>query len=121
MKINGKQTVKLKSGGIKSKNYFKQLALPFKIYADFESLLKRVQSNARNNNTSCSFSYKVAYIDDKFSKPVVIYIGKNAVNKFIEAILKEMNYCKKIIKKLFNKIFVMSAEDEERLQSSNKF
>ena len=30
--INGKQTVKLKSGSIKFKNYFKQLAVPFKIY-----------------------------------------------------------------------------------------
>ena len=38
--INGKQTVKLKSGSIKFKNHFKQLAVPFKIYADFKSLLK---------------------------------------------------------------------------------
>ena len=33
LKINGKQTVKLKSGSIKFKNHFKQLAIPFKIYA----------------------------------------------------------------------------------------
>ena len=33
LKINGKQTVKLKSGSIKSKNHLKQLAVPFKIYA----------------------------------------------------------------------------------------
>ena len=31
MKINGKQTIKLKSGSIKFKNYLKQLAVPFKI------------------------------------------------------------------------------------------
>ena len=36
--INGKQIVKLKSGSIEFKNYFKQLAVPFKIYADFKSL-----------------------------------------------------------------------------------
>ena len=30
-KINGKQSVKLRSGSIKFKNYFKQLAVPFKI------------------------------------------------------------------------------------------
>ena len=42
LKINGKQTVKIISGSIKTKNYLKQLAVPFKIYADFESLLKRV-------------------------------------------------------------------------------
>ena len=35
-----------------------------------------------------SFAYKVVCIDDKFSKPVVLHRGKNAVNKFIEAYLK---------------------------------
>ena len=40
LKINSKQSVKVKSGSIKFKNYFKQLAVPFKIYADFESVLK---------------------------------------------------------------------------------
>ena len=32
LKINGKQTVKLRSGSIKFKNHFKQLNVPFKIY-----------------------------------------------------------------------------------------
>ena len=36
--INGKQIVKLKSGSIKYKTHFKQLAVPFKIYADLYSL-----------------------------------------------------------------------------------
>ena len=85
LKINGKQNVELRSGSIKSKNHFKQLSVsiyvPFKIYADFESIWKGVQSNDRNNNSSyteryqshipCSFAYKVVCIDDKFSKPVV--------------------------------------------------
>ena len=43
----------------------------------------------------CSFAYNVVCIDDKFSKPVVLYRGKNAADKFIEAILKEFDYCKK--------------------------
>ena len=40
--INGKQNIKLKSGSIEIKNYSKQLTVPFKIYGDFESLLKEV-------------------------------------------------------------------------------
>ena len=40
--INGKQSVKLKNSLIGFKNYFTQLAVPFKIYADFESLFKGV-------------------------------------------------------------------------------
>ena len=42
LKIYRNQTVKLRSGSIKFKNYFKQLAV-FKIYADFESVLKEVR------------------------------------------------------------------------------
>ena len=40
--INGKQNVKLKSGSISFKNCFKQQTVPFKIYADFECLLKKL-------------------------------------------------------------------------------
>ena len=47
--INGKQSVKLKSGSISFKNYFKQLLVPFKIYADFECILKRVRASDKNN------------------------------------------------------------------------
>ena len=36
LKLNGKQNAKLRSGSIKFQYYFKQLAVPFKIYADFE-------------------------------------------------------------------------------------
>ena len=43
--INGKQSVKLKSGSISFKNYFQQFPVPFKIYADFECILKGVRSS----------------------------------------------------------------------------
>ena len=49
LKINGKQTVKLKSDLIGFKNHFNQLAMSFKIYSDFESLLKGAQSSDKNN------------------------------------------------------------------------
>ena len=40
LKINGKQSVKLRRVLIKFKNYFKQLNVAFKIYADLKSFLK---------------------------------------------------------------------------------
>ena len=40
--IDGKQTVKLKSGSTRFKNHFKQLAVPFKKNANFEPLLKGI-------------------------------------------------------------------------------
>ena len=48
---NGKQSVKLTSGSISFKNYFKQLPVPFKIYADFECILKEVKSGNKNNGS----------------------------------------------------------------------
>ena len=77
--INGKQNVKLKKGSIEFKNHFKQLAVPFKICADFESLLKGVQSSYKNNSSyaekyqdhiPCSFAYKVLCGDNEFSKRI---------------------------------------------------
>ena len=129
LKINRKQSMKLRGSPIKFKNYFKQLAVPFKIHADFESVLERVQNNNNDNNASytkkyqkhfsCSFAYKFVYIDDRFSEPVVLHRGKNAVNKFIKAILKEYDYCKEMIKK-HNKNLVMFAGDERSFKLSNK-
>ena len=81
LKINGQQSVKLKSGSIKFNNYFKQLGVSFKIYANFESVLKVIKSNNRSNNTSynenyqkhipCSFAYKDVCVNDRPSEPVV--------------------------------------------------
>ena len=50
--INGKQSVKYKSGYISFKNYFKQIPVPFKIYADFECILKKVDCEIENNSTT---------------------------------------------------------------------
>ena len=49
--INDKQAVKLKSGSIRFKNYFKQLAVPFKIYADLECLLNLIRSSYKSNTS----------------------------------------------------------------------
>ena len=56
--MNGNQSVELRSGSIKFKNHFKQLAVPFKIYADFECNLKGVKSNDKNNNGSHTEKYQ---------------------------------------------------------------
>ena len=66
----------------------------------------------------CSFAYKLVCVDDKFSKSIVVFRGENAAYEFIKAILKEYQYCKKVMKKHFNKNLIMS-EEEEQFQSSN--
>ena len=44
LKTNSKQTVKLKSSLTEFKNYYRQIPAPFKIYANFEFILKSVKS-----------------------------------------------------------------------------
>ena len=104
LETNGKQTVPLRDGSIKLKNHFKNLAAPFKIYADFECNVKIITSSDSDDNTSytgkyqahisCSFANKVVFVDNKFNKSVALYRGKNAVYRFIETILKEYDYCR---------------------------
>ena len=48
-----------------------------------------------------------------------MYRGKDAVYKFVKSILSEYNYCRKVIKKHFNKNFIISAEENERFEMSN--
>ena len=52
LKINSKQIVKLRNGLIRFNNYSKQSAVPFKMYADFESVLKGVHRVNKDSNTS---------------------------------------------------------------------
>ena len=56
------------------------------------------------------FSYKVVFVDDRFTNPIVVYRGENAAYEFIKAILKEYKYWKKVINKYFNKNLIMSEE-----------
>ena len=130
LKTNDKQNVKLEKDFISFKNCFKQIPVSFKIYADFECIFKKVDSDIESNSNSsytrkykehipCSFAYKVVCVDNKFSKKIVLYRAKDAVNKFIKSILNECNYCRKVMKKHFNKNLIMSVEEEERFEQSN--
>ena len=50
----------------------------------------------------------------------VLTRGKNAAYEFIKAIFeKQYEYCKKAMKKLFNKNLIMIEKEEQQLQLSN--
>ena len=97
--INGKQSVKLVKATIE--NYFKQIPVPFKIYADFECNLKSIKcdedpyTKQYEDHIPCSFAYKVVCIDDRFTKPTAAYRGEKAADEFIKAILQDHKYYKK--------------------------
>ena len=108
LSINGKQSVNVEEGIIEFENYVKQLPVPFKIYADLECNLKDVEicegsyTKKHHDHVPSSYAFKVVCINDRFSKSIVVFRGKNAAYEFIRAILKEYEYCKKIMKEHFN-------------------
>ena len=125
LSINSQQSINLEKGIIKFKNYFKQLPDPFKSYADFECNLRDVEIYERSytkkyhEHVPCSYVYKVICIDDRFIKSTIIYRGKNAAYEFIKAVFKKYKYCRKIMKKHFNKNLVITEEEENLFQESN--
>ena len=131
--INGKQAIKMPEKGeqVFFKNHQKQLPVPFVIYADFEAITEKIHGCLPNNeksyteayqkHTDCGYGYKVVCCyDDKYSKPVQIHRGENAVHKFMKNMLEEVDWCKSIIKKHFNKPLEMTEENEIDFQKATK-
>ena len=93
------------------------------MYADFECNLKLAESYKGSQPKKkyqdcipCSFANNLACVDDKFTKPIVPFGGKNAAYEFNKAILKEYQYCKRVAKKHINKNLM--SEEEEFLLSN---
>ena len=89
LSINGMQSVGVVKGTIEFQSYFKQIPVPFKIYAYFECNLEITEvyegfyTKKSHDHVLCTFAYKVASINDKFSKQTVVYRGENAAYEFI--------------------------------------
>ena len=62
LSINGVQSVKVEEGTIEFEKYFKQLPVPFKIYADFESNSRNIEvyegcfTKDYQDHVPCSFA-----------------------------------------------------------------
>ena len=67
----------------------------------------------------CSFAYQVVCVDDRFTKPIVVYGGENAAYEFNKAIFKEYKCCRKVLNKHFNNHLIMSGKEEHLFQQSN--
>ena len=134
IQVNGTQAVKMPDKDkniVKFNNFHKQQPVPFVIYADFEAITEKISgcqpnddksyTNAYQKHTDCGFGYKVVCCyDDKYSQPLKIYRGEKAVYTFMEYLLDEVKYCKKVRKKEFNKPLIMTKEDEEKFLKANE-
>ena len=122
--INDTQAVKCETGTIKFKNFNKQIPIPFKIYADSECLLERVNIN-KGGNTKLyqkhipnSIGAKLVCTDNEFTLPTKIFTGSNSIKEFIKWIFEQQKRCNQIINKHFNKKLKMTRENENKNQNS---
>ena len=84
LSINGKPSVKLQEGIIEFENYSKQIAVPFKIYADFDCNLRGAESYKKN--------IKIAFLVVLLTKLIVVLmIGLLSQLFFIEVKMLLMN------------------------------
>ena len=72
LSVNGKQSVKLEKGTIGFENYFKQIPVPFRIYADFECNLMSVESYGGSYTKE---NIKVTFLVVLLTKLFVLIIG----------------------------------------------
>ena len=112
--INDTQAVKYETGIIKFKNYEKQIPIPFKIYADTECLLKRINisegkyTKLYQKHIPNSIGAKLVCIDNRFTLPTIIFEGENCINKFIKWIFRQKEQINQIITNHFNKKLKMT-------------
>ena len=90
--VIGKQSVKLEKGIIKFQNYFKQIPILFKIYADFECNLKSVEFD--------EFSYTKKFIVVLLIKLFVLMIGLLSQLLFTEMKMLLMNLLKQFLRSI---------------------
>ena len=93
LSINGKQSVKLEKGTIEVETYFKQIPVPFKIYANFECNLRGVESY----ESSYTKSIKITFLVVLPTKFFVLMIGLLSQLLFLEEKMLLMNLLKQFL------------------------
>ena len=96
LSINGKQSVTLEEGIIKFKNCFKQIPVPFKIYADFECNLKKVKCNEGSYTEKIKTTFLVVLLIKLF----VLIIDLLHQLLYIEVKMQLMNLLKQFLKNI---------------------
>ena len=78
-------------------------------------MLGLVMPNNKKNQDHivCIYGYKLICVDDQYSKPYKIYFGENAIDKFLIDVIKESEYCSKVIETEVNKPPFMTEKDHE--------
>ena len=134
MIINGEQAIRMPQNSentLHFQTYHKQMPAPFVIYTDVEAITEKVQGCQPNStksytdkyrkHTGRSYGYKVVCCyDDLYSKPVQAYRREDSINKFMQLMLSEVQYCQKIISTKFKTPLQMTDEDEKEFKAAKE-
>lgn len=95
---------------LKFTNFHKKLRVPFVIYCDFETLVRKVDTCSPSPETSsttheahfdpCGYAYQAVCTNSKFTKPPVVHrgqTGENVVEHFLDSLLREEEYIKGVL------------------------
>jgi len=109
--INGTQAITMPAEGSKIyfKNHHKMQPVPFVIYADFEANTEKIDTcqppdsksytTTYQSHGACGFGYKVVcHYDQSYSKPVEIYRGEDAAERFIHKVFEEVRSCQSVMR-----------------------
>ena len=98
LKINGKQSVKLEKAAMESENYFKQMSVSFKIYADFECNLRGVESYEGSYTKNIKTTFLVVLLTKLFE----LMVGLLSSLLFLEVKMLLMNSLKQSLTSISN-------------------
>ena len=96
MSINGKQSVKLEKRIIEFENHFKQIPVPFKIYADSECNLRGVESYEGSYTKNIKITFLVVLLIKLFA----LMIDLLSELLFIEVKMQLMNLLKQFLRRI---------------------
>ena len=85
-----------------------------------KSKIQKSHRNKYKKHISCRYSYILVCADDKFSKPFKKHLSKDVVYSFINNVMEQIRYCRKVVKEYFNKELVMTKEGNEDFNNSAK-
>ena len=96
LSINGNHSVKLEKGIIEFENHFKQIPVPFKIYADFECNLRGVESYEGSYTKNIKITFLVVLLTKLFA----LMIGLLSQLLLIEVKIQLMNLLKQFLRSI---------------------
>ena len=107
---------------LKFENIQKQVEAPFTVYADFESILKRLSGdgNKCQEHIACSYAYQIISSIPGIEFRPRLYVGVDAAGHFLDALKEDL---KRYIMPLIEKDVDMIWDDEakEKLESAAHF